>query len=196
MFDFIEVGDQFCTGSSIMPQKRNPDLAELVRGKAARVIGNLATSAALMKAQPLAFNKDQQESKPPLTDTLENVRGAVTVTTQMLPTIKVRDRKMLAAAEQGYSTATDLADYLVRAGLPFRDAHHAVATIVGAAREKHLATLSDLPLVEMQAHAPVIGADVYKVLTVEGSVASRNHPGGTAPEQVRSAIAELRSLLA
>ncbi|MBD9491497.1 argininosuccinate lyase [Ensifer sp. ENS11] len=196
MFDFIEVGDQFCTGSSIMPQKRNPDLAELVRGKAARVIGNLATSAALMKAQPLAFNKDQQESKPPLTDTLENVRGAVTVTTQMLPTIKVRDRKMLAAAEQGYSTATDLADYLVRAGLPFRDAHHAVAAIVGAAREKDLATLSDMPLVEMRAYAPAIGADVYEVLTVEGSVASRNHPGGTAPEQVRSAIAELRSLLA
>ncbi|WDZ80303.1 argininosuccinate lyase (plasmid) [Ensifer adhaerens] len=196
MFDFIEVGDQFCTGSSIMPQKRNPDLAELVRGKAARVIGNLTTSAALMKAQPLAFNKDQQESKPPLTDTLENVRGAVTVTAQMLPTIKVRDRKMLAAAEQGYSTATDLADYLVRAGLPFRDAHHAVAAIVGAARERDLATLSAMPLAEMQAFAPIIGADVYEVLTVEGSVASRNHPGGTAPEQVRRAIAELRSLLA
>lgn len=196
MFDFIEVGDQFCTGSSIMPQKRNPDLAELVRGKAARVIGNLTTSAALMKAQPLAFNKDQQESKPPLTDTLENVRGAVNVTAQMLPTFKVRDRKMLAAAEQGYSTATDLADYLVRSGLPFRDAHHAVAAIVGAAREKDLATLSDMALVEMQGYAPIIGADVYEVLTVEGSVASRNHPGGTAPDQVRRAILELRSLLA
>ncbi|WP_439626991.1 argininosuccinate lyase [Shinella sp.] len=196
MFDFIEVGDQFCTGSSIMPQKRNPDLAELVRGKAARIIGNLATSAALMKAQPLAFNKDQQESKPPLTDTLENVRGAVTVTTQMLPTIKVRAARMLAAAEQGYSTATDLADYLVRAGLPFRDAHHAVAAIVGTAREKDLATLSDMPLTEMRAFAPIVDEDVYGVLTVEGSVASRNHPGGTAPQQVRSAIAELRALLA
>ncbi|WP_209789225.1 argininosuccinate lyase [Ensifer adhaerens] len=196
MFDFIEVGDQFCTGSSIMPQKRNPDLAELVRGKAARIIGNLATSAALMKSQPLAFNKDQQESKPPLTDTLENVRGAVTVTTQMLPTIKVRAANMLAAAEQGYSTATDLADYLVRAGLPFRDAHHAVAAIVGAAREKGLATLSEMPLAEMQTFASAIGQDVYDVLSVEGSVGSRNHPGGTAPEQVRSAIAELRALLA
>ncbi|WP_244519953.1 MULTISPECIES: argininosuccinate lyase [unclassified Ensifer] len=196
MFDFIEVGDQFCTGSSIMPQKRNPDLAELVRGKAARIIGNLATSAALMKAQPLAFNKDQQETKPPLTDTLENVRGAVMVTTQMLPTIKVRALNMLAAAEQGYSTATDLADYLVRAGLPFRDAHHAVAAIVGAAREKGLATLSEMPIAEMQTFASVIGGDVYEVLSVEGSVASRNHPGGTAPQRVKSAIAELRSLLA
>lgn len=195
MFDFIEVGDQFCTGSSIMPQKRNPDLAELLRGKAARLIGNLAFSASLMKSQPLAFNKDQQESKPPLTDSLETVRGAVAVTTQMIPSIKVKKEKMLLAADQGYSTATDLADYLVRAGLPFRDAHHAVAAIVGHAREKQLNTLSDLPLPEMQAFAPVIGDDVFNVLSVAGSVASRNHRGGTAPKQVHAAIAEVRALL-
>ncbi len=195
MFDFIEVGDQFCTGSSIMPQKRNPDLAELLRGKAARLIGNLAFSASLMKSQPLAFNKDQQESKPPLTDSLETVRGAVAVTTQMIPSIRVKQEKMLQAADQGYSTATDLADYLVRAGLPFRDAHHAVAAIVGHAREKQLNTLSDLPLAEMQSFASVIGDDVLTVLSVAGSVASRNHRGGTAPQQVHAAIAEVRALL-
>ena len=195
MFDFIEVGDQFCTGSSIMPQKRNPDLAELLRGKAARLIGNLALSASLMKSQPLAFNKDQQESKPPLTDSLETVRGAVSVTTQMIPSIKVKKEKMLLAADQGYSTATDLADYLVRAGLPFRDAHHAVAAIVGHAREKALNTLSEMALSEMQKFASVINNDVFDVLTVEGSVTSRNHRGGTAPQQVHSAIGEIRALL-
>ncbi|OCI93810.1 argininosuccinate lyase [Rhizobium sp. AC27/96] len=196
MFDFIEVGDQFCTGSSIMPQKRNPDLAELVRGKAARVIGNLAFSAALMKSQPLAFNKDQQESKPPLTDTLETVRGAVSVTAQMIPSITVKHSRMLLAANQGYSTATDLADYLVRAGLPFRDAHHAVAAIVGAARDKALPTLSELSLAEMQTFAPLVREDVFEVLTVEGSVASRDHRGGTAPRQVRLAVEAMRRAIA
>lgn len=196
MFDFIEVGDQFCTGSSIMPQKRNPDLAELVRGKAARVIGNLTFSAALMKSQPLAFNKDQQESKPPLTDTLETVRGAVSVTAQMLPTITVKHSRMLFAANQGYSTATDLADYLVRAGLPFRDAHHAVAAIVGAARDKALPTLSELSLADMQAFAPLVREDVFEVLTVEGSVASRDHKGGTAPRRVRAAVEAVRRAIA
>jgi len=196
MFDFIEVGDQFCTGSSIMPQKRNPDLAELVRGKAARVIGNLAFSAALMKSQPLAFNKDQQESKPPLTDTLETVRAAVSVTAQMIPTITVKRDNMLSAAKQGYSTATDLADYLVRAGMPFRDAHHSVAAIVGAARDKALPTLSGLSLTDMQAFAPSIREDVFDVLTVEGSVASRDHRGGTAPRRVREAVSTVRRAIA
>jgi argininosuccinate lyase len=193
MFDFIEVGDQFCTGSSIMPQKRNPDLAELVRGKAARVIGNLTVSITLMKSQPLAFNKDQQESKPPLTDTIETVRGAVTVVAQMIPSIMVRKDRMLAAANQGYSTATDLADYLVRAGMPFRDAHHAVAAIVGAARDNGLATLAAMAFSDMQAFAPLMREDVFDVLTVEGSVASRNHAGGTAPAQVRLAVAAVRA---
>ena len=193
MFDFIEVGDQFCTGSSIMPQKRNPDLAELVRGKAARVIGNLTVSITLMKSQPLAFNKDQQESKPPLTDTIETVRGAVTVVAQMIPSINVRKDKMLAAAIQGYSTATDLADYLVRAGMPFRDAHHAVAAIVGAARDNGFATLAEMAFSDMRAFAPLIREDVFDVVTVQGSVASRNHAGGTAPAQVRLAVAAVRA---
>jgi argininosuccinate lyase len=196
MVDFVEVGDAFCTGSSIMPQKRNPDLAELLRGKAARVQGNLTVSLALMKSQPLAFNKDQQESKPPLTDTLENVRAAVVVTTQMIPSIQAHTDRMLSAAGMGYSTATDLADYLVRAGIPFRDAHHAVAAIVGYARDQKLAELSDIPLEAMQTFAPVIGQDVYGVLTLAGSVASRNHTGATAPAQVRRAVAEVRGLLA
>jgi len=195
MVDFIEVGDAFCTGSSIMPQKRNPDLAELLRGKAARVHGNLTVSVALMKSQALAFNKDQQESKPPLTDTLETIRAAIVVSTQMIPSIQVRHAKMLAAADLGYSTATDLADYLVRAGLPFRDAHHAVAAIVGYAREHAFATLSDIPLSDLQKFAPSIQSDVFSVLTLSGSVASRNHTGATAPVQVKRAIAEVRKLL-
>jgi argininosuccinate lyase len=195
MFDFVEVGDQFCTGSSIMPQKRNPDLAELVRGKAARVIGNLTFSVALNKNLPLAFNKDQQECKPPLTDTLETTRAAVTVMAQMIPSITVHKQIMLEAAKKGYSTATDLADYLVRSGLPFRDAHHAVAAIVGSARDQGLAMLSEVPLEDMRKFASSIGEDVYHVLTVEGSVASRNHTGGTAPTQVRRAVAEVRELI-
>lgn len=195
MFDFIDIGDAFCTGSSIMPQKRNPDLAELVRGKAARVHGNLTTSIALMKAQPLAFNKDQQESKPPLTDTLENVRPAVRITTQMLRSIRPRAARMLEAAGTGYSTATDLADYLVRAGMPFRDAHHVVAAVVGLARDRNCRSLSDLSLADLQAHSALISADVFDVLTVEGSVACRAHRGGTAPEQVRRAVAEVRAVL-
>lgn len=196
MFDFIEIGDAFCTGSSIMPQKRNPDLAELVRGKAARVQGNLTTAIALMKAQPLAFNKDQQESKPPLTDTLETVRPAVRIYTQMLRSIRPNVARLLQAADTGFSTATDLADYLVRAGMPFRDAHHVVAAVVGLARDRGCASLSDLPLTDLQAHSALIGADVFEVLTVAGSVACRAHRGGTAPVQVHRAIAELRALLA
>ncbi len=192
MFDFIEVGDQFCTGSSIMPQKRNPDLAELVRGKAARAIGNLAFAASVMKSQPLAFNKDQQESKPPLTDTIETVRGAVRVTAQMIPSITAKRDKMLAAAKQGFSTATDLADYLVRQGVSFRDAHHAVAAIVGLARERGLAALSDLKLIDMQNLASEIQDDVFDILTVEGSVASRDHRGGTAPRRVVEAVQTAR----
>jgi argininosuccinate lyase len=192
MFDFIEVGDQFCTGSSIMPQKRNPDLAELVRGKAARAIGNLAFAASLMKSQPLAFNKDQQESKPPLTDTLETVRGAVRVTAQMIPSIVAKRDRMLAAAKMGFSTATDLADYLVRLGMSFRDAHHAVAAIVGAARDRGLWTLSDLSYADIQALAPMARNDVFDILSVEGSVASRDHRGGTAPRRVSEAVKAAR----
>jgi len=195
MFDFIEVGDAFCTGSSIMPQKRNPDLAELVRGKAARVIGNLTFAVTLAKNLPLAFNKDLQESKPPLTDTLETVRPAVAITAQMIKSIKVNAQAMLSAAEKGYSTATDLADYLVRKGLAFRDAHHAVAAIVRAAREQNIDKLSDMKLEVMQAICPVLEGDVYEILTVAGSVAARDHTGGTAPQAVRRAIEKMRERL-
>jgi len=192
MFNFIEVGDAFCTGSSIMPQKRNPDLAELVRGKAARVMGNLTFAVTLAKNLPLAFNKDLQESKPPLTDTLETVRPSVAITAQMVASISVNKQAMLAAAEQGYSTATDLADYLVRKGLAFRDAHHAVAAIVRAARESQTPKLSDMKLEVMQAICAAIEADVYDILTVAGSVAARNHTGGTAPQAVRRATQKMR----
>jgi len=195
LFNFIEVGDAFCTGSSIMPQKRNPDLAELVRGKAARVMGNLTFSVTLAKNLPLAFNKDLQESKPPLTDTLETVRPSVAITAQMIASIRVNKQAMLAAASLGYSTATDLADYLVRKGLAFRDAHHAVAAIVRAAREHQQAQLSDLSLEVMQEICPLIDGDVFDILTVEGSVASRNHIGGTAPAAVRRAIERMRKIL-
>jgi argininosuccinate lyase len=196
LFNFIEVGDAFCTGSSIMPQKRNPDLAELVRGKAARVIGNLTFSVTLSKNLPLAFNKDLQECKPPLTDTLETVRPSVSIVAQMIASITVNKEAMLAAAQQGYSTATDLADYLVRKGVAFRDAHHTVAAIVRIAREQKIDQLSDVALEKMQAVNPAIAADVYSVLTVEGSVASRNHTGGTAPAQVKRAIERVRGILA
>jgi len=195
LFNFIEVGDAFCTGSSIMPQKRNPDLAELVRGKAARVIGNLTFAVTLAKNLPLAFNKDFQESKPPLTDILETVRPSAAITAQMIASIKVNAKAMRKAAEQGYSTATDLADYLVRQGLAFRDAHHAVAAIVAHAREHNIDKLSDMALDTMQKIAPIIEKDVYDILTVEGSVAARDHTGGTAPNQVRRAIRRMRDKL-
>jgi len=195
LFNFIEVGDAFCTGSSIMPQKRNPDLAELVRGKAARVIGNLTFAVTLAKNLPLAFNKDLQESKPPLTDVLETLRPAVSITAQMIASISVNEQAMRAAAEQGYSTATDLADYLVRKGLAFRDAHHGVAAIVAQARERKIDQLSNMPLEIMREITPVIEEDVYSILTVEGSVASRDHTGGTAPNQVRHAIERVRAHL-
>ncbi|MCV2403573.1 argininosuccinate lyase [Marinomonas sp. C2222] len=192
---FVELGDQFCTGSSIMPQKKNPDLAELLRGKAARVQGNLTFAVGLMKSQPMAFNKDQQESKPPLTDTLENVRAAVTVTSQMIPTIKANKERMYEAASLGYATATDLADYLVRKGLPFRDAHHAVAAMVRYANENKVQHLSELPLDKLKTFSLLIEQDVYQVLTLEGSVNSRNHTNGTAPEQVMKAVKKVKNLL-
>lgn len=195
LFNFIEVGDAFCTGSSIMPQKRNPDLAELVRGKTSRVLGNLTFSATLSKNLPLAFNKDLQECKPPLTDTLETVRPSVSIVAQMIASITVNKPAMRAAAEQGYSAATDLADYLVRKGVPFRDAHHVVAAIVRIARESGIDKLSDMDLSVLQSESDAIQNDVFEVLTVEGSVASRAHTGGTAPKQVKREIERVRSLI-
>ena len=194
-FAFIELSDRFCTGSSIMPQKKNPDVPELVRGKAGRVFGHLLAMLTLMKGQPLAYNKDNQEDKEPLFDTVDQVKGCLRVYADMIPAITPRREKMRAATLKGFATATDLADYLVRRGVPFRDAHEAVgkAVALGVAKGCDLAQLS---LPELQSFSEVIGEDVYDVLTLEGSVAARDHIGGTAPNQVRAAVARARARLA
>ncbi len=191
---FIDLADRFTTGSSIMPQKKNPDVPELARGKSGRVFGHLMGLLTLMKGQPLAYNKDNQEDKEPLFDTADTLIDTLRVFAEMVPGIKVKPEAMRAALKQGYATATDLADYLVKKGLPFRDAHEAVARAVQAA-EKRGCDLADLSLAELQAFSPLIGEDVFAVLTVEGSLAARNHIGGTAPVQVRAAIARLRATL-
>ena len=190
-FDFIELPDRFCTGSSIMPQKKNPDVPELVRGKTGRVNGNLISLLTLMKSQPLAYNKDNQEDKEPLFDTVDTVLGCLRAFADMVPAVICKQNNMYKAAKQGFSTATDLADYLVRKDLPFRDAHEVVgkAVAMGISSGKDL---SDLSLEELQQFSDNIESDVFDVLTLEGSVASRNHIGGTAPEQVRKAIALAR----
>ncbi len=194
-FDFVDLGDSFCTGSSIMPQKKNPDVPELVRGKTGRVYGHLMSLLTLMKGQPLAYNKDNQEDKEPLFDTLDNVKGCLRVFADMIPQIIVKAANMREAARRGFSTATDLADYLVRKGVPFRDAHEIVGKAVrhGVETGKDLAEMS---LAELQAFSQVIEEDVFAVLTLEGSVAARDHLGGTAPVQVRAAIRRARDRLA
>ncbi len=191
-FNFISLPDRFCTGSSIMPQKKNPDVPELVRGKTGRVNGNLVALLMLMKGQPLAYNKDNQEDKEPLFDTIDTVRGSLRAFADMVPAITVNKEAMQAAAKQGFSTATDLADYLVRADVPFRDAHEIVGKAVRHAQEQ-ACDLSELSLETLQTFSSSIKHDVYEVLTLEGSVASRNHFGGTAPEQVLEQIKSLRS---
>jgi argininosuccinate lyase len=191
---FIDLADRFCTGSSIMPQKKNPDVPELARGKSGRVFGHLMGLLTLMKGQPLAYNKDNQEDKEPLFDTADTLVDTLRIFADMVPGIRVKPAAMAAALQQGYATATDLADYLVKKGLPFRDAHEAVACAVRAAETKG-GDLVDLSLAELQAFSPLIGADVFSVLTVAGSLAARDHPGGTAPNQVRAAIARLRTTL-
>lgn len=193
-FDFIEIGDAYCTGSSIMPQKKNPDVAELVRGKSARVIGHLNTLLVVMKGQMLAFNRDNQEDKEPLFDTIDTIKSSLAVFAGMLPTIAVKRENMRAAARRGYSTATDLADYLVRKGMPFRDAHEVVGRAVRLGIDSGR-DLDALTLDELKGFAAMIEADVFDVLTVEGSVAARDHIGGTAPAQVRKAIARARERL-
>ncbi len=190
-FDFIELPDRFCTGSSIMPQKKNPDVPELIRGKVARVDGNLMALLVLMKSQPLAYNKDNQEDKEPLFDTVDTVRACLRAFADMAPNIKPKKGSMRRAALQGFSTATDLADYLVRAGLPFRDAHEVVGKAVRLGVESGR-DLAEIPLEELQGFSDLIQADVFDVLTLEGSVAARDHLGGTAPNQVRSAIKRAR----
>jgi argininosuccinate lyase len=190
-FAFIDLPDRFCTGSSIMPQKKNPDVPELVRGKTGRVNGNLVALLTLMKGQPLAYNKDNQEDKEPLFDTVETLRGSLRAFADMAPAIRVNRDNMLKAARQGFSTATDLADYLVREGLAFRDAHEVVGKAVRFAGDKGC-DLADLSLAELKAFSDKIKEDVFNVLTLEGSVASRDHLGGTAPSQVREQIRRLR----
>ncbi len=190
-FDFIELPDRYCTGSSIMPQKKNPDVPELVRGKTGRVNGNLVSLLTLMKAQPLAYNKDNQEDKEPLFDTIDTVKGCLRAYADMVPAIECKRDNMYAAAKQGFSTATDLADYLVRKGLPFRDAHEVVGKAVAYGVE-HSKDLSDMSIGELKEFSGMIEDDVFRVLTLEGSVAARNHVGGTAPDQVRKAIVEAR----
>jgi len=194
-FDFIDLPDRFCTGSSIMPQKKNPDVPELVRGKTGRVNGHLVSLLTLMKSQPLAYNKDNQEDKEPLFDTVDTVLGCLRAFADMVPAIICKHDNMYKAAKQGFSTATDLADYLVRKNLPFRDAHEVVgkAVAMGVSTGKDL---SELTLAELQQFSDKIETDVFEVLTLEGSVGSRNHVGGTAPEQVKKAIALAQTELA
>ncbi len=194
-FSFIELPDRFCTGSSIMPQKKNPDVPELVRGKSGRVTGHLMSLLMLMKSQPLAYNKDNQEDKEPLFDTVDTLSGSLRVFSDMLAALTVNADAMREAAKQGFATATDLADYLVRKGVAFRDAHEIVGRAVRAGIESER-DLSELALEELQAFSPAIEDDVFSVLTLEGSVAARKHFGGTAPEQVCDAIKRARLRLA
>ena len=194
-FSFIELSDSFCTGSSIMPQKKNPDVPELIRGKSGRIFGHLIALLTLMKSQPLAYNKDNQEDKEPLFDTVDNVKGSLKIFAAMIPAINCRRENMRAAVMKGFATATDLADYLVRQGTPFRDAHEIVGKAVSRCVEK-ACDLSDLSLQELQGFSPGIGKEVFEFLTPEGSVAARNHIGGTAPNQVKAAIERARERLA
>lgn len=193
-FSFVDLPDRFCTGSSIMPQKKNPDVPELIRGKASRVTGALVAELMLMKSQPLAYNKDNQEDKEPLFDTVDTLRDSITAFTGLIPAIEANAENMRAAANAGYATATDLADYLVRRNLPFRDAHEVVGKVVSYAIEQ-AKQLDQLSLQELQQFNSEIAADVFDVLTLEGSVAARNHYGATAPEQVRAAVRRARARL-
>jgi argininosuccinate lyase len=193
-FNFISLPDAFCTGSSIMPQKKNPDVPELVRGKTGRVNGHLVSLLTLMKSQPLAYNKDNQEDKEPLFDTVDTVLGSLRAFADMVPNIEPIKESMLLAAKQGFSTATDLADYLVGKGIPFRDAHEVVGLAVRLGAETHR-DLSELSLAELQDFSNVIDDDVFEVLTLEGSVSARDHLGGTAPNQVRQAVLDAKAFL-
>ena len=194
-FDFIDLGDSFCTGSSIMPQKKNPDVPELVRGKTGRVNGHLISLLTLMKSQPLAYNKDNQEDKEPLFDTVDTLKGCLKVYADMMAQVMVKKDNMKEAARRGFSTATDLADYLVRAGIPFRDSHDIVGKAVRLGVDTNR-DLSEIPLHELQQFSKQIKQDVYSVLTLEGSVAARDHIGGTAPKQVLQAVMNARKRMA
>jgi argininosuccinate lyase len=192
---FIDLADRFCTGSSIMPQKKNPDVPELARGKTGRVVGHLTALLVLMKGQPLAYNKDNQEDKEPLFDVADTLTDTLRIFADLVGGIQVKAARMRQAAAEGFSTATDLADYLVKKGLAFRDAHEAVAHAVRRASEAGK-DLSELSLDALRTFSPLVGEDVYAVLTPEGSVAARDHVGGTAPAQVRAAVVRARTRLA
>jgi len=194
-FGFIQIADRFTTGSSIMPQKKNPDVPELARGKTGRVVGHLMGLITLMKGQPLAYNKDNQEDKEPLFDTVDTLKDTLRIFAEMVEGITVRPQAMEDAAKRGYATATDLADYLVKKGLPFRDAHETVAHAVKAAIS-HNVDLSELPLAVLQQFNPSIEKDVYEVLSLRGSLNARSTLGGTAPDQVRAQIERHRARLA
>jgi argininosuccinate lyase len=192
-FDFITLPDRFCTGSSIMPQKKNPDVPELIRGKTGRVNGHLISLLTLMKSQPLAYNKDNQEDKEPLFDAVDTLDHCLTALIGMVPNIEAKTEVMLQATLRGFATATDLADYLVRKNVPFRDAHDMVGQAVQLAI-KQGKSLEELSLAELNGNATsVIEQDIYEVLTPQGSIASRDHIGGTAPQQVRAAITRARA---
>ena len=191
-FSFVSIGDAFCTGSSIMPQKKNPDVPELIRGKTGRVNGNLVSLLTLMKGQPLAYNKDNQEDKEPLFDSIDTIRGSLKAFADMAPAITVNSENMREACSKGFATATDLADYLVRKGIAFRDAHEVVGNTVAAA-EKQGKDIAELSLEELQNFSSFIESDVYDVLTLEGALAARDHIGGTAPAQVRAAVKRARA---
>jgi argininosuccinate lyase len=193
-FGFIDLADRYCTGSSIMPQKRNPDVAELARGKTGRVVGHLMGLLTLMKGQPLAYNKDNQEDKEPLFDTVDTLRDTLRIMAEMAGGIVVKADAMERAALRGYATATDLADYLVKKGVPFRDAHEAVAHAVKVAIGLGV-DLAQLPLATLQGFHPAIGADVFDVMTLRGSMNARTVVGGTAPAQVRAQIERHRGRL-
>lgn len=186
-FGFVELPDRFCTGSSIMPQKKNPDVPELIRGKSGRAFGNLMSLLTLMKGQPLAYNKDNQEDKEPVFDTVLTVKNCLRAFADLIPAIKPNEEAMYLAARKGYSTATDLADYLVNKGLAFRDAHEVVGKLVAVAVKKGV-DLHELPMETLNSHSTLIGEDVFAALTLEGSVNSRSHIGGTAPSEVANAI--------
>ena len=191
-FAWAKVADAYSTGSSIMPQKKNPDVPELVRGKSGRVFGDLMSLLTLMKGQPLAYNKDNQEDKEPLFDAIDTLQGCLLAFADMIPALVPNVAVMREAAFRGFSTATDLADYLVKKGLPFRDAHEVVGKAVALGVSKSC-DLSELDLAELQGFSDLITDDVYQVLTLDGSVAARNHIGGTAPNQVRAAVERART---
>ena len=190
-FDFIELSDSFCTGSSIMPQKKNPDVPELVRGKTGRVYGNLMALLTVMKALPLAYNKDMQEDKEPLFDTIDTVKGSLKIFADMIREMKIKADIMREAAARGFSNATDVADYLVRTGMPFREAHEVVGKSVRYCIE-HGKRLEELSPAEWKAFSDLIGADIYDAITLEASVNARSATGGTALVRVKAEIERLK----